>query len=569
MAELSQSGFLHALGLSVLNSLWQMTLLWVIFQFLSGFIISKNHSLKNLLATLLLLAGFGWFVFTFFAILSDSAHKITIIQNALSSLAGNEKLNNWFQLLLSAAAITYVALLGIPLYRFWKSYRYLIFIRNEGLKKINVEWRMFSKKLSAIMGIRKPVSIWLSEYVASPVTIGFLKPVILVPIEAISKLTTRQLEALLLHELSHIRRHDYLINLLINVINTILYFNPFVKLFVRAIESEREKSCDEMVIQFQYDPHGYATALLQLEKANYFATPLTLAASGKKNDLLHRIEMILGFNKKPAFSFNKLAGLFAGLVFAIGFNSILFFNKPGNKFLPTVSLTNISSPFFSITDELMPMDEDRVSNMGKAFPPSMEKENTLNTSLNVKKLKIEKVEKINLKPLYKALLNVNFVSPIPIPVLKQYQEMQVKKATDVSKRILEEVQWKAVEKNTADAFSNNEKDNIKQMYLDAFDNYDWQTLENMIRRSYYEIDWDKTNEKLDNAIYKIKLDSLQNIYTKITINLESLIESMHENKQAGIPDTDITIDNLVERNLQVQKLLNKIKGLKTRKIIHL
>ena len=173
------------------------------------------------------------------------------------------------------------------------------------------------------MGIRKPVSIWLSENVTSPVTIGFLKPVILIPIAAITNLTTRQLESLLLHELSHIKRHDYLINLLINCVSTILYFNPFVKLFMRSIEREREKSCDEMVIQFQCDPHGYATALLQLEKANHFTKPLTLAASGKKNDLLHRIEMILGFNKNPVFSFNKLAGLFAGLVFAIGLNSIL------------------------------------------------------------------------------------------------------------------------------------------------------------------------------------------------------------------------------------------------------
>ena len=264
MTEISQSGFLHALGWAVLNSLWQMALLWVIYQFISGLIIRKNISLKNSLATFLLLAGFGWFVFTFFAILSDSTHKITLIENTFSGFAGNEKLNNWFQLLLLAAAITYVLLLGIPLYRFWKSYRYLIIIRNEGLKKINVEWRIFSKKLSAIMGIRKTVSIWLSEYVTSPVTIGFLKPVILLPIAAMSNLTTRQLEALLLHELSHIKRHDYLINLLINGISTILYFNPFVKLFIRSIESDREKSCDEMVIQFQCDPHGYATALLQL-----------------------------------------------------------------------------------------------------------------------------------------------------------------------------------------------------------------------------------------------------------------------------------------------------------------
>ena len=106
---------------------------------------------------------------------------------------------------------------------------------------------MFVKNLAAQMGIKKPVHVWISELVCSPVTIGYLKPIILVPLAAINHLTTQQLEAVLLHELSHIKRYDYLINLIINFIQTILYFNPLVKAFVKIIEREREKSCDEMV----------------------------------------------------------------------------------------------------------------------------------------------------------------------------------------------------------------------------------------------------------------------------------------------------------------------------------
>ena len=107
------------------------------------------------------------------------------------------------------------------------------------------------------------------------------------------------------------------------------------------------------------------------------------------------------------------------------------------------------------------------------------------------------------------------------------------------------------------------------MHFDAFENYNWQTWENKIRRSYNEIDWENINEKLDNAIYKIKLDSLQNVYSNISNNLESLIAILKDKKQTGIPDTDITSSSLEEKNNQVKKLLNKIKGLKTRKIIHL
>ena len=158
---------------------------------------------------------------------------------------------------------------------------------------------------------------------------------------AINHLTTQQLEAVLLHELSHIKRFDYLINLVINFIQTFLYFNPFAKAFIKIVEREREKSCDEMVLQFQYDSHDYATALLVLEKTNHVDKLLTIAAAGKKNDLLQRVELILGVHKKPVLSFNKLAGLMTGLFCVIAINTLLLFSKPvnGNRATSFVALS--------------------------------------------------------------------------------------------------------------------------------------------------------------------------------------------------------------------------------------
>ena len=86
---------------------------------------------------------------------------------------------------------------------------------------------------------------------------------------------------------------------------------------------------------------------------------------------------------------------------------------------------------------------------------------------------------------------------------------------------------------------------------------------------YFNIDWDIINQTLENATFKIKLDSLQNSYSEIAGSLESLIRNMKENKQTSVPDTDITIMNLEERNKQIQVLLNKIKGLLSKKVIHL
>jgi bla regulator protein blaR1 len=297
-----QANFLQSLGWAVLNSLWQLALLWVIFQFITVVFKKASSAAKSSLATFLLTGGFAWFIYTFLSTYLDSPSAANAIQGSvLVNAEANPELSSWLQRSLPVASIAYLILLVFPLLHFVRNYRYVQLIRHYGLSKIDVNWRIFVQKIAAQLGIRKTVRIWVSELVSSPVTIGFLKPVILVPLAAINNLTTQQLEAVLLHELSHIRRFDYLVNLVINFIQTIFYFNPFAKAFVKIVEKEREKSCDEMVLQFQYDSRDYATALLTLEHTRPAPKPLVVGASGKKHDLLNRIEIILGVNKSLYF----------------------------------------------------------------------------------------------------------------------------------------------------------------------------------------------------------------------------------------------------------------------------
>ncbi|MBL7749212.1 MAG: M56 family metallopeptidase, partial [Chitinophagaceae bacterium] len=318
-----QANFLQSLGWAVLNSLWQLALLWVLYQVLTAVFKKISPATKSLLAAGLLISGFAWFMYTFITVLiAGPAHTDTLTAGIVAASANNE-LSTWLQQSLPVASVIYLILLLLPVLRFMRNYRYVQVIRQYGRSKLQVDWRMFVQRTAAQMGIRKKVNAWVSELVSSPVTIGFLKPVILVPLAAINHLSPQQLEAVLLHELSHIKRSDYLVNLIINFIQTILYFNPFVKAFVKIVEREREKSCDEMVLQFQYDSHDYASALLTLEKASQVQKPFAMAAAGKKNDLLHRIETIMGVQPKPSLSFNKLAGLFAGLLCIIALNALL------------------------------------------------------------------------------------------------------------------------------------------------------------------------------------------------------------------------------------------------------
>ena len=564
-----ESNFLQAMGWAVLNSLWQMALLWVTFQFIISAFKLKRPSHKSSLASVILITGFTWFIYTFISIWSDSSAANSLISSDVISVNGNEKLNSWLRTTLPVASVLYLVLLILPLLHFFRNYRYVQLIRKEGLSKMDVQWRIFVKKVAAQMGIKKPVHIWISELVTSPVTIGYLKPVILVPLAAINHLTTQQLEAVLLHELSHIRRYDYIVNLIINFIQTILYFNPFVKALVKTVEREREKSCDEMVMQFQYDPHGYASALLILEKANHISRPLAVAASGKKNDLLNRVEFILGIRKKPFVSFNRLAGLFAGLLCVIALNALVIFSKPINNTKP-VSLTHLSSPFFFFTGD----------NSSSSQPVIVEEKKTPVVSHPQEPVaKIERAnttaqhftpdERIYINAPTPTFVNVKYTPVIDAPQLKSYEEAQIKQTLDASKRVLEEGQWKAVEKNIADALTSNVKGKLKAEYLKEFNKIDLKKWGDKLRSAYDQIDWDRINEQLGKAVCDIRLDSLQNVYVIAENQLTSLQQQLTDNDLKGIPDSDITLQSLEEKKHQVQKVLNNIKAVRTKKIIRL
>jgi bla regulator protein BlaR1 len=579
MFAIGQSNFLQALGWAVLNSLWQMALLWVVYQLITAIFRTIRSSQKSALATTLLFAGFAWFVFTFFVILADVSSAHTGYSSFIM-IEGNSAVNNWLYTTLPIASLVYLVLLILPLLNFIRNYRYVQVIRRYGLIKADVQWRMFVQKMAAQMGINKPVHVWMSEFVTSPLTIGYLKPIILLPVAAISHLSAEQTEAVLLHELSHIRRFDFLINLITKVIQTILYYNPFVKAFANIIEEERERNCDELVLQFQYEPHGYASALLALERAAHVSPSLAVAASGaKKNNLLTRIETIMGIRKKPVFSFNKLAGVVAALFCFISLNALLLLSKPGDSKTSPGLLTDLSGPFhlFAPAEQI---------NVAKVPPvkPDMAVEHTASI-VNVPKIYEDAAEEVDAKGTTHKIIapgepvapeelsampyiNVNFSEEVT-PQLDKQEEEQVKEAMIASKKVMTEDQWKAVEKSIADAMTIEEKELLKNEYKRAMNQLDWNKMEEKLKIAYEKIDWNQINSQLNTALVQIRIDSLQQVYTTAIAELSSLEKELKETKQCGIPDSDITLKTLSQQRKEAQKAINTLKAVRDRKIIRL
>lgn len=570
MPLFGDSNFLQALGWAVLNSLWQMAFCWIIFQVILSFGINKPAT-KSRLATILLGAGFTWFMITLIKhwIIDPGAAKRSLF-TITSFENGYTQWNEQLQTILPYASIAYLVLLIVPVLQFLRNYQFVQSIRTKGLSKCNVDLRIFVQRFAKRMGIRKMVHVYLSDLISSPVTIGFIKPIILMPLAAINHLSTKQVEAVLLHELAHIRRHDYFINLFVYFIRTILYFNPFVKLFTKTIEQEREKSCDELVIQFEYDPHGYASALLLLERNNFMRQSIAISASGQRNDLLHRVERILGMEKRKVPDLQRIGGLLAGFICIVGLNALFFFSSPVIQ-NHSLSFNSFSNPFSQLISDdndytsTKPIQNIKKENNTpeKTIAPETPKNNSL-----AKETQKPEIARIATPALAPDFVHVD-ARTVVLPELKKYQEEQVKGTIEATKKILEEGQWKQVEKNVADALTQLEKESLKEKYYTELEKVNWQELENKLRTAYNQINWEKVNLQVNTAITNIKLDSLTLLYSLTLDNLNKVENWMTENKCQSIPDTDLKLPEIKDQKEKLRQQLKTINSIRHRKIIHL
>lgn len=170
------------------------------------------------------------------------------------------------------------------------------------------EWQEILGKLGARIGLSRPVRLLVSALVQVPTVVGWLRPVVLVPVGALGGLPAEHLEALLLHELAHIRRHDYLVNILQSIAEALLFYHPAVWWVSGHIRAEREACCDDLAVSVSGDALTYALALTQLELYRPAHFSAAVAASGGR--LADRIARLLG-QSRPAVHTGMGPGILA------------------------------------------------------------------------------------------------------------------------------------------------------------------------------------------------------------------------------------------------------------------
>jgi len=296
--EAMLNNLIKAVGWSILHSLWQGAIIYGIL-FISFMVWTKMSArLKHNLAFSALFLMFVSFCFTFFSLfefpsanstghllLNESAYQDLVSKSSSFSL----KTEAYFPIVACIYSLGIIFQLVVLLSGYFKLKK----LKQNNNVVVPAEWTVIFESTLHQLKINKTVKFFLSAKVNVPLVIGFFKPVVLFPVALATQLDLKQVEAILLHELSHVRRNDYLINLVKTCIETLLFFNPFVWLTTRFIQIEREHACDDLVVKFTGTPLTYAHALLKLELLKEKQVPaLSLAATGKNQHLYQRIKRI-------------------------------------------------------------------------------------------------------------------------------------------------------------------------------------------------------------------------------------------------------------------------------------
>ena len=300
----------EALGLALLHSLWQGTLAAALVA------LARQARVRYLAGCLALAAVFVAFALTFWFYLPGTGAARGVTRSIMSSPLGADAetlaaassrtgdLLAWLTLFWIAGVVCF----QIRTFAGWFTVRRL---RQRGTCLAPEEWRARLGELAARLDVWQPVALLESALAQMPMVVGYLRPALLVTAGVLAAMPPGQIEAILLHELAHIRRHDCLVNLLQTMVEGLLFYHPAVWWISGVIRSEREYCCDDLAVAA--GPAGgvyeYALALTALEASRSetsWQSAAGMAATG--GDLMTRIQRLLDLRQQRQQRRVTLAG---------------------------------------------------------------------------------------------------------------------------------------------------------------------------------------------------------------------------------------------------------------------
>ncbi|WP_170110219.1 ankyrin repeat domain-containing protein [Flavilitoribacter nigricans] len=321
--------FSQAMGWTLLHSIWQIALVGFALRLILWFVPHKFSNVRYTLLLAGLLVPLVWAAYTFSgqrstARTQEMAHPDHVAQE-YAMPAGSAPLArtdltdpgstptevavpfsswlqtqtdhlgsilrpylHWVALIWYAGVLILSAFMGLGFYQMRQ-------LRTRNVSAPNALWDQRFVELARKMGIRQPVEFLLSGSISEPLTFHFFRPVVLAPVSLFTGLSREQVETLLLHELAHIRRYDFLVNIFQSVIEVLFFYHPTVWWISGKLREVREHCCDDLVLKVQDQPMLYAEALTHLQLFHHpRKTKLVMYVNGKKGNFSKRILRLFG-----------------------------------------------------------------------------------------------------------------------------------------------------------------------------------------------------------------------------------------------------------------------------------
>jgi beta-lactamase regulating signal transducer with metallopeptidase domain len=326
---------LDSLGWAVLHSTWEGAVaaffIWGLRAFTKESAADIRYMAGMVTMVGLLAAFIGTFLYYFSlgAGAAESTISLLGLSNAVGAAAATPEALSPLSVVLNSTNIigaTWAACFAILGARYLAAFRLTHKLRKTGLSDLPSVWQHRFAVLAKKCGANPKTQAFISEHVSSPITFGFFKPIVLVPAWFFTGMDADQCEAVILHELAHIRRHDFLTNILQILIKTVFFYHPAVQYISKGIDADREHSCDDIAVTMTNNPESLARALGTIRlKAARCGGVFALAADGPEAPLMHRLKRLMGAPTQKAqtgavrgFASTSMLALATALLLTLG-----------------------------------------------------------------------------------------------------------------------------------------------------------------------------------------------------------------------------------------------------------
>ena len=514
----TSASLIIALGKTILHSLWIGFLILALLRMLL-LAIPERHSNRRYLLSVASMALLAGAVFTTFFLLYAPGNQAASGLNIWEShriipqfLAMDYSASSKWDAILLFPLCSYLYFAGMifMLLRSVFSIRYIRSLRNSG-QQVHDDWLDRMKRISNSMGIHREVSFLQSSLVKGPILIGVLKPAVIVPLGMFTHLSVSQVESILVHELYHLKRLDYLVNIMQLFMEGLLFYNPAVWFISDRIRREREHSCDDAVVRTSNDPLNYAKALVRLAEKKHYIHLAPGAGGSNKDHFMTRIRRIINESNMKKNTQERVMSLllFVGAImvalvisgFSSGFSIIKQSDSHPERWAQSVAPLPqaISIPVQdTIRDpkkqeelkEMKELDWDQIKeDMESARIEAMEEIDWDQIKEDMESARIEAMEEIDWDQIKEDMeaAKIDAIADMDLDMDFDFDiDLEsIRENMDEARREMKEIDWEEIKRDMEHSLSEMQ--------------FDMEEMKREIEESIQEIDWDDIRIDIENS----------------------------------------------------------------------